>query len=175
MKRRGRASRRAVASAVVSLLAICAGGAWGGEIKTPSDHLLSGFPLMGAHVRVPCEQCHSHGVFEGTPTRCTWCHNQGGPVAASFKRMNHIPTTMECDVCHTDRSWHLSRLDHFLVSQPCFACHNNATERGKPADHIPAGTTCNDCHSTERWSPAQFTSQSGERSGRGRDGGRGRK
>lgn len=175
MKRMERGSAGIFVLLVVVWLALSARVSTASEIKTPSDHLLSGFPLMGAHVRVPCEQCHSAGVFEGTPTRCTWCHTQGGPVAASFKRLNHIPTTMECDVCHTDRSWHIGRLDHFLVSQPCFTCHNNATARGKPADHIPAPTTCNDCHSTQRWSPAQFNSITGQRNGRdGRDA-RGRK
>ena len=175
MKARERASARIFALSVVALLVGGTGVAVAGEIKTPSDHLLSGFPLMGAHVRVPCEQCHSAGVFEGTPTRCTWCHTQGGPVAASVKRTNHIPTTMQCDVCHTDRSWHIGRLDHFLVSQPCVTCHNNATARGKPADHIPAGTTCSDCHSTERWRPAQFGASRVERDGRGKAGPRGQK
>jgi len=158
MRRRSRGWAAIAASCLVACTVLSVRLATAGEIKTPSDHLLSGFPLMGAHVRVPCEQCHSAGVFEGTPTRCTWCHTQGGPIAASFKRMNHIPTTMQCDVCHTDRSWHIGRFDHFLVSQPCFSCHNNATARGKPASHIPAGTTCSDCHSTQRWSPAQFGS-----------------
>jgi hypothetical protein len=170
MRTRERTTARILAWSVAVLLAGYARMAAAGEIKTPSDHLLSGFPLMGAHVRVPCEQCHSEGVFEGTPTRCTWCHTQGGPVAASVKRTNHIPTTMECDVCHTDRSWHIGRLDHFLVSQPCVTCHNNATARGKPADHIPAPTTCGDCHSTERWTPTLFGGMTVERRGRGASG-----
>ena len=175
MKRRGRVSRTIVVLWASALLAGSVSSAGAGEIKNPSDHLLSGFPLMGAHVRVPCEQCHSAGVFEGTPTRCTWCHTQGGPVAASVKRTNHIPTTMECDVCHTDRSWHIGRLDHFLVSQPCVSCHNNATTRGKPADHIPAPSTCSDCHSTEHWSPTLFGGLTAERPGRGGSGTRRRK
>ena len=32
------------------------------------DHLRTRFPLTGAHERVPCEGCHQHALFQGTPT-----------------------------------------------------------------------------------------------------------
>lgn len=167
MKRR-RTPCRVVGSLLSAAgLVILVANARAGEIKNPSDHLLSGFPLTGAHVIVPCEQCHSAGVFAGTPTRCTWCHTQGGPVAASVKNRNHIPTTMDCEVCHTDRSWHGARLDHFLVSQPCVTCHNNATARGQPNGHLVTSAPCDTCHGTTHWKSSQRQSNSS----RGRNGG----
>jgi hypothetical protein len=143
-------------TALVLLVMLAAIPVAAGEIGDASDHLLTGFPLLGAHATVECQQCHSRGVFAGMPTRCTYCHAQGGPVAASVKPLDHIPTTMECDVCHGDRSWHPVRFDHVWATSPCAACHNNATARGKPVNHIPSGSDCANCHSTRTWRGASF-------------------
>jgi hypothetical protein len=116
----------------------------------PFNHLSTGFALRGAHEYLACESCHLHGVFKGTPTRCSGCHGRITEMEASKKPASHIPTTQECDLCHDaslpNVSWQLARMDHIGIAGNCAACHNNIYAMGKPADHPPTNQPCEDCH-----------------------------
>ncbi len=117
------------------------------------DHFLTGFPLRGAHIDVPCESCHARGILQGTPRLCSRCHQNAGPVRASAKPLSHIVTRAECDRCHTERSWLGARFVHTAdTATRCFSCHNGRAAEGKSRDHIPAPNTCQDCHNTRTWS-----------------------
>ena len=73
------------------------------SIRRPSrnfDHLLTGFPLFGAHVNVDCGDCHLHGILRGTPTRCDQCHGHPGQRASTYKPANHIQTSQPCDLLY---------------------------------------------------------------------------
>lgn len=150
---RAQARRRDLAIACVSLVlgAIPASG------QDPAfDHLRGGFPLTGAHLRIPCESCHATGAFKGTPKDCRTCHGNTGSFALTGKPANHIQTSMSCDDCHGTTSWTPARFDHAVLTAGCSTCHNGAIATGKRRSHLPAPDTCDDCHTTATWIPARF-------------------
>lgn len=66
-------------------------------------HSLSQFPLRGAHRSLECAQCHSRGVYQGTPSQCINCHlanAQTSPV-----HPNPIPNFTNCQNCHNQFVW----------------------------------------------------------------------
>ena len=109
------------------------------DIKT-FDHSETGFTLDGTHVVLDCESCHIGAVFDELPNRCDQCHDG---VFAPGQTSNHIPTTDNCDVCHSTNSFTDGTtilMDHSVVSnQQCVACHDNVTATGKPVFHPPTG------------------------------------
>ena len=127
-------------------------------IRRPSrnfDHLLTGFPLFGAHVNVDCGECHLHGILRGTPTRCDQCHGHPGQRATTYKPANHIPTTQPCDQCHNENIWAGSKFDHSAVAPgTCATCHNGGRSIGKPSGHVATSASCDECHRTTGWIPA---------------------
>ncbi|MCB0367180.1 MAG: hypothetical protein H6624_08200 [Bdellovibrionaceae bacterium] len=61
-------------------------------------HSLSSFPLRGVHRTLDCVNCHTSGVYQGTPNTCFICHQSD---AASVSSPPHImPNFMECSQCH---------------------------------------------------------------------------
>ena len=130
------------------------------SIRRPSrnfDHLLTGFPLFGAHVNVECGDCHLHGILRGTPTRCDQCHGHPGQRASSYKPANHITTNQPCDQCHNENIWAGSKFDHSAVAPgTCATCHNGGKAMGKPSGHVATNLSCDECHRTTGWIPAQF-------------------
>src|SRR3990172_3554123 len=61
------------------------------------DHLKFGFPLTGVHADTDCGSCHVGGVFKGTPTQCSQCHN--GTIAPG-KTLDHVVSNTTCENCH---------------------------------------------------------------------------
>jgi hypothetical protein len=121
------------------------------------DHFRTRFPLVSAHERVACGECHRGGIFEGTPRRCALCHDGTGMRAQTSKDIGHIRSTNDCDDCHLMGGWVPSRVDHGAVQGSCFLCHNGVTAEGKHAGHVPTSTNdCELCHSTARWTGARF-------------------
>lgn len=125
------------------------------------DHNLTGFPLRGGHQSVPCEECHIRGVFRGTPRNCIGCHTRGLGTGGSRMPANHIPTTAECDLCHTvnrlGATWNTVRMDHLGISSNCELCHNGQMASGKNRGHIPTNQPCELCHrSNLSWAVARM-------------------
>jgi uncharacterized membrane protein YgcG len=102
------------------------------------------YPLLGRHAEIECADCHSDGVYDGTPNFCEACHREDLP-------RNHF--TGDCATCHSAFSWGDVILDHTLVGTDCLSCH--AAER--PANHY--GNQCVACHNTLAWLPATFNHQ----------------
>ena len=153
MGRRSRASWRDLALAIVWLF----GAAMPASGQDPVfDHLRSGFPLTGAHRRIPCESCHGGAAFEGTPRDCRTCHGNTGSLALTGKPANHFQTASPCDDCHSTIAWSPARFDHAVVTAACSTCHNGMTATGKSPSHLPTPNSCDDCHTTAAWSPARF-------------------
>ena len=152
---------------------------WAGAIF---DHSKTVFPLTGAHVNVPCAQCHINGKFAGTPTDCYSCHQANYQATTN---PNHVqagfPT--DCSICHNTTSWAGAVFDHNKtpfpltgahVTVPCNSCHIGGVFVGTPTDcyschkanylgttnpnHVAAGfpTTCQTCHTTTSWLGATF-------------------
>jgi len=112
------------------------------------DHSKTPFPLTGAHIKVPCLNCHTNNVFAGTPTDCYSCHKADytgttnpNHTSASF------PTT--CDTCHTTTSWLGATFNHTWwptnhggAHGVCSTCHTN------PSNYTVF--TCTNCHTKSR-------------------------
>jgi predicted CXXCH cytochrome family protein len=144
------------------------------------NHSTGAFPLTGAHLTVPCAQCHTNNNYTTVPTVCYSCHQADwngttnpAHAAAGF------PTT--CDTCHTTTSWAGATFNHNNTPFPltgahttvaCTSCHINNVFAGTPTDcyschktdytgttnpnHVTANwpTTCATCHTTTAWLPA---------------------
>ena len=124
------------------------------------DHLKTGFPLTGAHTKLPCESCHVQGNFKGTPKQCATCHTRGSRVQTStVKPANHIPTMLPCEQCHSSTaSWSVARFSHAgVIAHQCAQCHNNSITKGKPANHPLTNQACDACHRTTTWMSVGFT------------------
>ena len=121
------------------------------------DHFTTAFTLDGAHQFADCESCHVDGLFAGTPTQCTGCHNPASRVRATAQPTQHMLTTEFCDSCHRTTGWvPVLAVDHVEVFGTCTSCHDGGRAPGKPADHLPTSNQCDDCHRTIAWSPAAF-------------------
>jgi hypothetical protein len=115
------------------------------------NHNNTPFPLTGAHVSVPCAQCHIGGVFAGTPTDCYSCHKAD---YVGTTNPNHtaagFPTT--CATCHTTASWAGAVFNHTWfptnhggANGVCATCHTN------PNDY--SVFQCTNCHSAASTNP----------------------
>jgi len=123
-----------------------------------SDHLRTGFALLGRHAQIECQECHVQGVFKGTPRQCQLCHTQGSRTATTFKPVNHVITTQPCELCHVSTvTWTGARFQHVGVAPgSCMTCHNGSTASGKPSNHPITTASCDSCHRTTAWLPAGF-------------------
>ncbi|MBI3776564.1 MAG: cytochrome c3 family protein [Gammaproteobacteria bacterium] len=69
-----------------------------------------------------------------------------------------MPTTAECNTCHSTITWSGAKVDHSIITGRCDACHNGTTATGKPNGHPVTTSDCNVCHmSTTVWTGAVFT------------------
>ncbi|MCC7140535.1 MAG: hypothetical protein IT349_00405, partial [Candidatus Eisenbacteria bacterium] len=107
----------------------------GTSLWVPStfNHTLTLFPLTGAHLLIPCSDCHGDGVWDGKPTDCWSCH------AADFNGVSdpnhqtaHFPHT--CLDCHTTATWENATFNH----DPWFPIYS-----GK---HKNRWSSCGTCH-----------------------------
>jgi hypothetical protein len=96
------------------------------------NHNQTKFPLTGAHITVPCTNCHISGIFAGTPTDCYSCHSK---EYASTTDPNHAAAGFpkDCTQCHTTSSWSGAVFNHTQ-----FPIYSGA--------HAGQWTTCGDCH-----------------------------
>ncbi len=133
---------------------------------TIADHRKTRFALAGAHVAVPCNECHRVGSggrtdeilpFHFENQSCTACHLD--PHHGEFKdrmaRRRANGTALGCEGCHTVKSWtDVNSFDHSKTKFPllgahravaCGACHKVASDSNKIQF---AGTSqiCEDCH-----------------------------
>jgi hypothetical protein len=151
---------------------------WGGSF----DHVLTGFPLTGAHRALFCSRCHQGNRFAGTPTQCVSCHQ---PDYAASKNPPHASNgiSTDCVSCHTTMGWQPSTFDHnktpFVLTGAhmavqCVQCHPGGRFVGTPMTcvnchqakysatvnppHASNGisTDCISCHTTMAWQPATF-------------------
>lgn len=130
------------------------------------------WPLLGAHLRVQCSQCHTGNRYKGTPKDCMSCHQK------DFTRAGHTSPTYSsnCLDCHSMTAWKpanfqnhdqffpISRGNHsgFKCSQchptvakkgqfTCLApCHKQADmdneHRGEVAGYVYESRKCLSCH-----------------------------
>jgi hypothetical protein len=118
-----------------------------------------------------CSTCHNstttwaNGSFNHSSAvpavagRCSTCHNS---VNALGKPSNHVPTTTQCDTCHTNfTAFAPAQMNHAGTNGKCSTCHGGSyTTLGadaKPGTHIPTTQSCDICHTTVQWKPTSFS------------------
>ena len=81
-----------------------------GSLAWSPTGLFHKWPLVGAHEKGKCFDCHmgEPPVFGGTPKACAGCHQTEFDGAEGHP--GHFPTT--CNDCHTTEAWYR------LVAQP---------------------------------------------------------
>lgn len=136
--------------------------AWKEDVRF--DHGQTRFPLIGAHVQVPCSRCHETPRFEDAGEDCVSCHLDDDrheqrlgracaschtPVGWSRWTFDHDTQTdfaltgahagLQCEACHTQRA-----RERVRQSSTCIACHRrDDIHRGE------FGPDCSSCHTTE--------------------------
>lgn len=111
---------------------------------TIAKHKETKFPLTGAHIAVPCSDCHKVGIthaadkvmpFHFEDRSCTACH--ADPHHGEFRERMAAKradgTAVGCEACHTTVKWkELNRFDHSKTKFPLIGAHR--------------GVACGDCH-----------------------------
>ena len=118
--------------------------------------------LGGAHLTNPacglCTSCHISMAPNATSTNCRSCHN--GKAGVTMMAPTHIPTSMECDTCHSinNNTFSNATMKHTGIATGCANCHNGQQFQGgikprsKPSEHVPTTLPCETCHhSTSNW------------------------
>lgn len=122
-----------------------------------------------------CDACHLPGPtpWASVPASavdhnevlglCSSCHDN---IIATGKGPSHIPTTAECDDCHTTVAWIPATggtggaPDHAgFAPGGCITCHDGVNASGKAANHINSTDLCDACHQPfpASWAPVVAT------------------
>jgi len=104
-----------------------------------ANHKNTDYPITGAHLAVPCIQCHTKTFqargqriqrFTFNSTGCFDCH--GDPHKGDVK---DYMKNRDCQSCHQVESWHDLQFDHDRTSFPLVGRHRT--------------TACGSCHKKE--------------------------
>ena len=105
------------------------------------DHDFAGFPLVGLHVGVPCEECHVTRAYREAPVECVACHRA--------KDAHEGELGEQCDSCHNPNGWDFWQFDHGRQTKfaldgahadlGCRDCHRDSTR-------APISMECGACH-----------------------------
>jgi hypothetical protein len=129
-------------------------------------HKKTHFPLTGAHVAVPCSDCHKVGLagrtdkilpFRFKDMSCTACHKDPhhGEFNDKMAQRRSDGTPLGCEACHDTRSWaNISGFDHSKTKFPLLGAHRSV--KCGDCHKVPQGATqvqfkgtsqvCEDCH-----------------------------
>lgn len=150
-------------------------------------HYDNGFPLLGVHAVLDCDECHvsaSALEFNRIGNDCVNCHLEDYEAAAN---PNHASAgfSTDCSECHSidGFGWSSQFINHNFFplekghdiadcaqchaggnfsSTPtdCYACHRQDYENAASPNHQESNfpLSCTDCHTTDvDWMPAEFT------------------
>jgi hypothetical protein len=152
---------------------------------TLEQHNLGKFPLQGAHLAIPCTECHKKQHdwnFRGIGSNCNDCHTD---IHQNLIDSKFYPGR-NCKICHTEESWDNISFDHSLTKfnltgshavQKCRACHLVSVSNGARQQEFSglsmncSGchddkhnkqfekngiTDCTGCHNTVNWKASEF-------------------
>jgi hypothetical protein len=102
------------------------------------DHSKTIFPLVGAHLSVPCTSCHVNNNYTTVPTDCWSCHQTDYNNTASLGSSgvpNHVSLNypQTCLTCHNMTNWLGATFNHTYFKIPhngaqCTDCHINSSD-----------------------------------------------
>jgi hypothetical protein len=153
---------------------------WHRSLFTIAKHRDTHYPLTGAHVAVPCADCHIAGAagrkdkilpFHFEDRTCTACHSDPhhGEFRDRMERRRPNGTAFGCEACHSTKSWtDVNGFDHAKTkftlvgahrTVACGACHKMPPGEKKIQFK---GTTlaCEGCHVEPHG--GQFADRSGK-------------
>jgi hypothetical protein len=152
---------------------------------TVEKHNLGPFQLRGAHVALPCYECHKKQEswsFRKIGIDCKDCH---ADIHESFIQTKYYPGG-SCKTCHNETRWNDVLFDHSKTGfnltgahslLGCRACHfktdteGNVRQKFTGLSNNCAGchndnhykqfekngiTDCSECHNTVKWNPLVF-------------------
>jgi hypothetical protein len=108
---------------------------WHRSLFTIAKHRNTRYPLVGAHVAVPCAACHVAGgagrtdkilPFHFEDRTCTACHTDPhhGEFRERMERRRPNGSTFGCEACHTAKSWtDVNGFDHAKTKFPLLGAH----------------------------------------------------
>jgi len=135
----------------------CHNGTFTGVLGKPNNHVPT---------NLQCDTCHTKsntsnyvsflGAFydhANASGNCSGCHSGTHPGVLG-KSGNHLPTTAQCDTCHTkaNTSNYVSFVGGFYNHNGsagiCSTCHNGSfpSALGKHAGHLITNAQCDTCH-----------------------------
>jgi len=109
------------------------------SLYTIAMHRHSRFPLTGAHVAIPCADCHAVGKthrtdkilpFRFEDTSCTACHTDPhhGEFRDRMERRRPDGKAFGCEACHSAKSWtEVNGFDHAKTNFPLLGAHRTVT------------------------------------------------
>jgi hypothetical protein len=132
------------------------------------NHNQTSFKLIGQHMGLVCEKCHTTPPPSATVTTCYGCHQAQDTHKGSMGTV--------CETCHNPSSWKDASIDHSRfafkltgahMSVTCQKCHTGGNPKNTPTTcyachksqdpHNGAfGTACETCHSTSSWKGASI-------------------
>ena len=122
---------------------------------TINEHNKIDFKLSGAHLAVPCKNCHfktDKWHFRKIGEKCIDCHQNihGNEITDKYMQNNN------CLECHSIENWNTISFDHALTTFPlggkhksvsCGECHYKEEEPGKKVFRfISLDSKCETCH-----------------------------
>jgi hypothetical protein len=152
---------------------------------TAEQHNAGAFPLRGAHVAIPCYECHKkqeNWSFREIGIDCKDCHSD---IHQTFIQPKYYPNG-DCKICHNENHWSGVIFDHSKTGfrltgghqkQECRACHFENDKEGKVRQKFSGLSTdcsachadnhnnqfakggvtnCSDCHDTGNWKASGF-------------------
>lgn len=149
---------------------------------TLAEHKKTRFPLTGAHLPTPCNECHKERatpqfekavVFKFDDRSCTTCHEDlhKGQFKKRMLQVRADGSPVGCQACHSTESWKdLRGFDHAQTDFPlvgahrataCMDCHKPPAMETSliHVDFAAAPTRCEQCH--EDIHGAQFAKSGG--------------
>ncbi|MEI7456413.1 MAG: cytochrome C [Nitrosomonadales bacterium] len=122
------------------------------------DHSRARFPLLGSHIKVECNKCHTTKLYKDTATDCFSCHQKDDA------NTHKLRLGKKCDTCHSARSWktwdfnHDTRtkfkLDGAHKKAVCYACHKKSVP-----DRMIVPVACAACHEEDDTHQGDFGQQ----------------
>ncbi len=123
---------------------------------TPDRHNMGSFPLRGAHIAIPCYECHKKQdkwSFRDIGINCKDCHSD---IHQSFIQEKYYPGG-SCRTCHAETRWNEVAFDHSQTNfdltgahakQKCRSCHFGESVNGISGQRFMGlSEECSDCHS----------------------------
>lgn len=133
-------------------------------------------PLLGAHAKVACRECHANGLFNlgvAQPDRCENCHDSphiGGIYGKGDCMWCHSPTFKSFDKTifdHTEKTrfdlgghknlpcarCHPASLGKQMPPRACETCHADRSPHGNRFAFFGSPPACAKCHSTSFGTP----------------------